>query len=282
MQLFPELMSKSFSLFNILLIVSLMCFVVPSSNAQDLEVGLFGGAAYYLGDINPGKQFNEAQPAFGLIVRYNASTRWAFRFSATTAEVTAQDAIVKFNETRGLAFKTRINDFAAIAEFNFFNYFTGSKRDYVTPYIFGGISIFQFSPKALDGTDLQSIGTEGQYTQDLISGERVGPEPYNKMSFSIPFGVGVKYSLGKRVGLAIEWRMQKAFTDYIDDVSTKYADVSPDKQPYADPSGKFDADMQRGDKETNDWYSFAGITLTYKFNLIGKQKCENFNSKNHW
>lgn len=275
-------MRKSFSLYNILLTVSLMWFAMPETNAQDLEVGLFGGAGYYLGDINPGKQFSEAQPAFGLIARYNANTRWAFRFSATTAEVTAQDAVVKFNEIRDLAFKSRINDFAIMAEFNFFNYFTGSKRDYVTPYIFGGISIFSFAPQALDGTDLQSIGTEGQYTQDPITGERVGPAPYNKMSFSIPFGVGVKYSLGKRIGLAFEWRMQKTFTDYIDDVSTKYVAVAPAVQPYADPSGNFDADMQRGDNETNDWFSFAGITLTYKFNLIGKQKCDNFNSTNHW
>ena len=269
-------MSKSFSLINILLIISFMWFYMPSSKAQDLEVGLFGGGAYYLGDINPGKQFSEVQPAFGLIARYNASTRWTYRLSITTAEVTAQDAVVKFNEARGLAFKTRINDFAAIAEFNFFDYFTGSKRDYVTPYIFGGISIFQFTPKALDDTDLQSIGTEGQYTQDATTGERVGPEPYNKVSFSIPFGVGIKYSLGKRVGLAVEWRMQKAFTDYIDDVSTNYANVAP-----VDPSRKYDAGMQRGDKTTNDWFSFAGITLTYKFNLIGKQKCENFNNSNY-
>ncbi len=66
-------MRKSFSLYNILLIVSLMWFAVPETNAQDLEVGLFGGAGYYLGDINPGKQFSEAQPAFGLIARYNAT-----------------------------------------------------------------------------------------------------------------------------------------------------------------------------------------------------------------
>ncbi len=74
----------------------------------------------------------------------------------------------------------------------------------------------------------------------------------------------------------------ETFTDYIDDVSTKYVAVAPAVQPYADPSGNFDADMQRGDNETNDWFSFAGITLTYKFNLIGKQKCDNFNSTNHW
>lgn len=264
-------MSKSFSLINILLIISFMWFYLPSSKAQDLEVGLFGGGAYYLGDINPGKQFSEVQPAFGLIARYNANTRWTYRVSITTAEVTAQDAVVKFNEARGLAFKTKINDFAAIAEFNFFDYFTGSKRDYVTPYIFGGISIFHFTPRAIDstGADLHAIGTEGQYLEG-------GPKIYNKVSFSIPFGIGVKYSLGKRVGLAVEWRMQKAFTDYIDDVSTNYADV-----PGSDPTANFKPDMQRGDKTTNDWFSFAGFTLTYKFNLIGKQKCENFNKSNY-
>lgn len=273
-------MRNLISLRNTTLIFSLLWFFMPQSNAQDLEVGLFGGAAYYLGDINPGKQFNEANPAFGAIARYNANTRWTFRFSATTAEITAADANVKFNEARGLAFKSRINDFGLIAEFNFFDYFTGSKRDYFSPYIFGGISLLQFSPQALDGTDLQSLGTEGQFTNDPVTGERIGPEPYNKFSFAIPFGVGVKYSLGKRVGIAFEWRMHKAFTDYIDDISTDYAEVAATVSPYADPTGSFEAGMQRGDKETNDWYSFAGITLTYKFSLLGKQRCDDFNLTN--
>lgn len=248
--------------------------------AQDMEVGLFGGVNYYIGDINPAKHFSQPEPAFGLIARYNPNTRWTFRASITMGKLIGNDTIVKFNESRQLAFETRVNDFSLIAEFNFFDYFTGSKRDYVTPYIFGGVSVFSFNPKHPDGTDLQSIGTEGQQDTDS-NGNRLGPAPYNKFSFSIPFGIGVKYSLGKRVGLAVEWRIHKTFTDYLDDVSTTYASLPVAKQKYGDPGLNFDAGMKRGDESTRDWFSYAGITLTYKFDLRGKQRCDNFNQTNH-
>jgi hypothetical protein len=51
--------------------------------------------------------------------------------------------------------------------------------------------------------------------------------------------------------------------------------------PYGDPTGSFDKGMKRGDTSTNDWFSYAGITLTYKFDLIGNQRCDNFNQTNH-
>ena len=250
------------------------------NQAQDMEVGLFGGVNYYVGDINPSKQFSQPEPAFGFIARFNPNLRWAFRVSITTGKLIGDDAVVKFNENRGLAFESQVNDFSLIAEFNFFEYFTGSKRDYFTPYIFGGISVFTFDPRHPDGTDLQAIGTEGQQNTDA-NGNRLGPAPYNKVAFSVPFGIGVKYSLGKRVGLAAEWRIHKTFTDYLDDISTVYADLPPANQPYGDPTGSFDAGMKRGDESTNDWFSYAGITLTYKFDLRGKQRCDNFNQTNH-
>jgi hypothetical protein len=274
-------MKKNHKSFLGLKLIGLLLFFPFIQQAQDLEVGLFGGLNYYVGDINPARQFSQPEPAYGLIARYNPNTRWAFRASFTMGKLIGDDAVVKFNESRALAFETQVNDFSLIAEFNFFDYFTGSKRDYVTPYIFGGFSVFSFNPKHPDGTDLQSIGTEGQQDID-VNGERLGPAPYNKMSFSIPFGVGVKYSLGKRIGLALEWRMHKTFTDYIDDISTVYAELPPSKiLPYGDPTRSFDKGMKRGDSSTNDWFSYAGITLTYKFDLIGKQRCDNFNQTNH-
>ncbi len=251
-------MKKNHKSFLGLKLFGLLLLLPFIHQAQDLEVGLFGGVNYYVGDINPARQFSQPEPAYGLIARYNPNTRWAFRGSFTMGKLIGDDAVVKFNESRALAFETRVNDFSLIAEFNFFDYFTGSKRDYVTPYIFGGFSVFTFDPKPFYDNQVQNPG----------QAEGVS---YNQMAFSIPFGVGVKYSLGKRVGLAAEWRMHKTFTDYIDDVSTVYA--------Y--PTGNFDAGMKRGDSSTNDWFSYAGITLTYKFDLIGNQRCDNFNQTNH-
>lgn len=257
------------------------------TGAQTLEVGLHGGLSYYIGDINPATQFNQATPAFGVLARYSRGMRWSFRAVFTATELTADDATVGSNTTRGLGFKSTVNDLSVVAEFNFFDYFTGSKRDYVTPFIFAGFSGFQFTPRSLDGTQLRPLGTEGQYTNNA-DGERIGPKPYNQFGFSIPFGLGVKYSLGKRVGLTVEWRMHKTFTDYLDDVSTNYYLDGPTINPnieaqlLSDPTQTHLAGMHRGNKNTNDWFSYAGVSLTYKFNLQKRNNCNDFNQGNIW
>ena len=128
-----------------LLILVIILFGIGSKTplkAQDIEVGIFGGGAYYIGDINPQKHFNDIRPALGFVGRYDLGTRWAFRFSYTNSEVRSDDSKVKYREERMLSFKTKINDFSIITEFNFLPYFIGSKRDYFTPYIFGGVSVF--------------------------------------------------------------------------------------------------------------------------------------------
>jgi hypothetical protein len=252
--------------------------ITSGLRAQTLEVGVFGGGAYYIGDINPALHFNQLKPSFGAIARYNSGVRWAFRLSLSTAEVTSDDSKVKFDEDRQLGFKTRINDASVVAEFNFLDYFTGSRKDYFTPFIFGGFSVFQFTPKSLDGVSLRPLGTEGQN----IGFD--GRKKYSNIGFSVPFGVGFKYSITKRLGMAFEWRMHKTFTDYIDDVSTTYylsgPSINPgsEEQLLSDPAMVHEPFMQRGNRKTNDWFNYTGISLTYKFNLGNRSSCNSFDN----
>jgi len=110
---------------------------------------------------------------------------------------------------------------------------------------------------------LQPEGTEGQ--NDNFNDR----SPYNQYSFAIPFGFGFKYSLTDKFGLTFEWGMRKTFTDYIDDISTTYAD---DPSVIADPTQTHSAYMQRGDDQTMDWYNYTGVTITYKFDLRNKKR----------
>jgi hypothetical protein len=246
--------------------------------AQTLEVGIFGGGAYYIGDINPALHFNQTQLSYGGLARYNANTRWAFRLSVSSSEITADDSNVKFNEDRALGFKTRVNDASFVAEFNFLEYFTGSKKDYFTPFIFGGASVFQFTPRSLDGISLRSLGTEGQNVGFD------GRKQYSNIGFSVPFGIGFKYSLTKRLGMAVEWRMHKTFTDYFDDVSTTYYlssnSINPNEPSHvlSDPAMNHEPGMQRGDRKTNDWFNFTVVSFTYKFNLGNRNSCNSFDN----
>ena len=89
----------------------------------------------------------------------------------------------------------------------------------------------------------------------------------------------MKISLARRFGLAVFWEIHKTFTDYLDDVSKTYYLDGPainkdDPTQYlSDPTLSYTPGMQRGNSRTNDWYSFSGITLTYKFNLLSPRRC---------
>ena len=69
----------------------------------------------------------------------------------------------------------------------------------------------------------------------------------------------------------MEYGARKTFTDYLDDVSTTYpgdnlADMSSTAIEMSDPSNIHDSEKARGNPNKKDWYSFAGITLSFKLN----------------
>ncbi|KAF0129618.1 MAG: hypothetical protein FD155_2210 [Bacteroidetes bacterium] len=227
----------SASVYLVHMIKKLVVFFVLSTlffgaEAQNLEVGAFGGVSYYNGDLNPGMPYNKPEPSFGVLGRYSKGTRWAYRGAFTTGKLSSDGKYARVNTMADSAFTTSISDISVIVEFNFFDYFTGSQKDYVTPYIFGGISYF---------------GTGDNFNQSI---------GFNR--FSIPFGFGFKYSIGKRLGISAEWKMHKALADDLEqDVTFETGSSDPN---------------------TNDWFGYTGIGITYKFNLEKRQACNSYNN----
>lgn len=267
-----------------ILIIILVLFSSKFTFAQFCrsELGIFGGVSYYLGDLNPSKQFLFSKPSFGLIYRYNFTPRWTMRLNAAYGGLEGNDAVARTNIDRNLNFKSNIFEFSAQVELNFLPYITGDKKQYISPYIFGGVGMFHFNPKSLsdDGIlyELQSLGTEGQGTTLPDS-----KKPYSRTNLCFPFGIGMKFSIHKSICIGAEWGMRKTFTDYIDDVSTKYpnlgvltaelgktsAEMSDRSLSHKPPLNEDHTGMQRGNENTKDWYSFAGIFITFKIKPKG-------------
>ncbi len=241
---------KNNKVLTVFLLLVLSLAMPKNLKSQIVEVGATAGLSYYVGDINPSKHFLQSKIGYGGSVRYYQNLRWAFRLQYSRMNLTSSDAVVGFRPERDLAFRSAVNDIAFMAEFNFFEYWTGSRNDFITPYIFAGVSFLNFKSTNLYGEELQPQQNEGV--------------DYDTYSWSIPFGMGVKYSLTKRLGLTLEWRMHKTFTDYIDDIEGYYLE---------------DPEMQRGNGNShmfgynNDWYGFLGMTISYRFNLPKKVIC---------
>jgi len=264
-------MKKSF------LVGLLSFFFIYGLKAQDFyrsEVGVFLGGSYYLGDLNPSKHFLKTKFAGGIVYRYNFTPRWALKVNALMGGLEASDAVSKANIDRNLSFKSYIFDFSAQVEFNFLQYVTGDKNHFISPYIFVGASLFNFSPKAeYDGKwyELQSLGTEGQGT--TIPDTK---KPYALTTVAIPFGIGLKISPHKLISLGLEYGIRKTFTDYIDDVSSTYADPvvlaaenGVAAAALADRTISDEIKLQhpgtaRGNPKTKDWYVFTGVTVAFR------------------
>ncbi|MCC7302307.1 MAG: hypothetical protein IT233_06675 [Bacteroidia bacterium] len=263
---------------KIVILLALLLPLLPAAqniNYRGSEFGLGLGAGYYLGELNRKGHFSYVtRPAAGLIYRYNINPRFSFKGNLVFGTLQGDDSRtgVPSSVQRNAHFKSPVTELAAEIEFNFLNYVIGNHKTYFTPFVFGGIGLFRFNPKAQLGNNwvaLQPLGTEGQGSS--LNGDK----KYALIQPALPFGLGVKAWISSRIGITVEWGWRKTFTDYIDDVSKTYVDptvLAVENGPVASyfsdtsltPDNISNVGKQRGDATDKDWYSFALITLSFK------------------
>jgi len=286
---------------SIIITVFFLCFLFSTSSTKaqvvsSTEIGIMAGGSYYLGDINS-KHFDYMMPSGGIVVRKNVDRRITVKGELLLGLIRGNDNR-NTNDTslfnRNLHFRSPIYELSGQVEFNFLPYETGNSLYPWTPFVFAGVSIFRFNPQAEanngDWVDLQPLGTEGQGTTAFPDRKK-----YALTQFSIPMGGGVKIAVNKTFNIIIEYGIRKTFTDYLDDVSTTYPGgnlidmstlaiemsdknidvLNSDGDPYKQWNSQWQSrgkDTQRGNSKNNDWYTFTGITLSFKL-LSETSKC---------
>ena len=269
-----------------LALISVLIFSIAAKAQQfkaNNEIGVLLGASYYLGDLNT-THFYQSSPAAGLIFRHNIDKRFSYKaeimyLNLNSDERNSKDTIAR---DRGLHFRSPVYELSGQIEFNFLPYQPGNPLYTWTPFIYTGISLFHFNPEAENSNGkwvgLQELGTEGQGTTttfyDDLTGIEETREKYSLIQFSIPIGGGVKIAISESFNIILEYGIRKTFTDYIDDVSKTFVgsagnwpnDMTPAAVEMSDPRGTHINGDQRGDATKKDWYSFAGITLSFKLN----------------
>lgn len=265
-------------------IIGLIFFTFFSNPANSqvvssTEIGIMGGSSYYLGDIN-NKHFDYMMPSGGIVIRKNIDRRIVVKGELLLGYIRGDDSrnsndSAKLN--RNLHFRSPIYELSGQVEFNFLPYETGNSLYPWTPFVFAGVSLFRFNPQAEadngEWVALQPLVTEGQGTPEFQDRKK-----YALTQFSIPMGGGFKVAVNKTFNIILEYGIRKTFTDYLDDVSTTYTGgnllVSKKSNEMSDKSlnGPQARGFQRGDSKNNDWYTFTGITLSFKL-LSEKERC---------
>lgn len=256
-----------------LLTICLFVFSLNLARSQDIEAGILVGASNYGGDLVADRiNFGETQPAAGLLFRYYFSPKINLKASLSYARVSGDDENyndIAFREKRNLSFKSNIFEASIQGEYNILPFISNTKEYNWTPYVFGGVALYRFNPKAdFQGStvNLADFTTEG--------------EDYSLTQLAIPFGVGIKYSIGNRWNIGFEIGARKLFTDYLDDVSDEYVQLSGQAADIADRSEELDQFSQeqfspgdaRGNPANKDWYGIAGFTITKTFRSSGCTK----------
>jgi hypothetical protein len=268
-------------LFTKVILLPIYLFTLTQTlQAQYLEAGIFAGSANYKGDIAPTIELSEYHPAYGVSLRYNYTRYFSVKTNLLVGQISGSDANFQspIARERNLSFRSDITELSFQGEYSplGFDILAGKTT---TPYFFGGIGGFIFNPQAnINGTwyDLQPLGTEGQGMTGYNT-------KYKRFSLSFPMGIGLRFSLNRRVNLGFEIGMRRTFTDYLDDVSKYYPDLealrasSPTAAnlSYRRPelTGENDTPNQnRGTLKGKDRYLIMGINLS--FNLTDKYGME--------
>lgn len=193
------------------------------------ELGLFAGGAHYFGDLNPNLDIMRPGKALGAFHRVNFGPRFALRSGITVMQLAYKDAYssFKFNQQRNLSFQSNVFDINTQLEFNFLtfvkNLYYNKQGWRYSPYVCLGAGIFMFNPQAEYGGqiyDLQPLGTEGQNDESYT-----GLGRYNLYSWSINYGVGMKYHITRNLSCGFELNIRRTYTDYLDDVSGQFVPV---------------------------------------------------------
>lgn len=223
-------------------IVAIVSLIVPQTlRAQEFaafsddddyryEIGGGFGLTGYLGDANTANLMKNPSWDFEACFRYIINPRFALKtqFYAGGLRGNSEQMENVFPDGKTFKFATTFYSASEMFEYNFFNFGMGrryQKLSKITPYLAAGLG----------------------FVLGATSGE-------SAFSFEIPFGMGLKYKVNKRLNVGMSFLMHKTFTDKMDGKDLN------------DPNMIKHAFMKN-----TDWYSTLTFTVTYEFSRRCKE-----------
>lgn len=254
-------------------------------NAQYFwETGLNIGASNYLGDIGGNEltrrdfvadmKLQKTNINLGGFVRYKISRLFSAQANISWLRISGDDKLSSnpARNARNLNFRNDIIEAAVQGQFFFYEVndlgHTYRHKDAFRAYVGIGAGVLYHNPKTSYNGEmvaLRPLTTEGK--------------KYTMVTAVIPASAGFYFVLNRNyhIGWNITWRT--AFSDYLDDVSTVYADNSQlpsslaielanrtDELNVSPAFGEnFTPGNKRGDSRHNDSYISTSIDMSYAF-----------------
>lgn len=222
-----------------LILLTLSIFVTQTTQSQIYEIGVFAGGSNFIGDVGATNYISPNQAAIGAIFKWNRSPRHSFRATVIFSDLEGNDSDSDDPRRvqRDYSFNTGILEVSAGMEFTFLDFDLHTNGFKGTPYLYTGISVANH--------DNYFFAPNGEYTS----------EDSSSWAYGIPMVLGYKQRIGNHLILAGEIGARYTFSDELDGSM---------------PDAEFREQFSFGNTNSNDWYVFSGITLTYTF---GRRPC---------
>jgi len=221
---------KRLWLFTVLFYLSLQ------SKAQFHELGAFLGAGNYIGDVGSSYFIFAENPAFGLVYKWNRTTRYSLRANAIIMNIKKSDYspadMARFN--RRYRFENQIKEFSIGVEINYIDFNLHESKKTLAPYLFLGAGFVRYNLFYHEPNTLKTIeyGKGGDLVIPAIAGVKSNISPFIVLGFEI----GARYTL----------------SDNLDG-------SAPETEAGIPNNLKF------GNLQNNDWYVFTGLTISFTF-----------------
>ncbi|MES2429756.1 MAG: DUF6089 family protein [Bacteroidota bacterium] len=248
-------MKNSFCFAKGIAMLLFSCLLYTSSFSQHLifgnqkasvEIGVTFGPSFFLGDLGGNKgvgtrflkdlNLELTKLMKGGFVTFNPNEWLGFRVGAQYTYIEGRDEIIKNSggqeltrKQRNLDFRSNVWEVYTAIEFCPTAYMLRNSENEtrLRPYFFAGVGAFHFNPQGsltdeagnVKWYDLKPLRTEGQGMEEYPDRKQ-----YKLTQINVPMGGGIKYFVSPKVNIGLEVAYRKSFTDYIDDVSTKYID----------------------------------------------------------
>ena len=189
-------------LFYILFLLAYVPIQAQDGEEYRMELGAGIGMMGYLGDFNSSLTKN-LQPMGTVLARYAFNPYMGLKFNISYGKIKGKSSDIKTYypkfATTPYEFNNTLIDVGTTYEYNFWPYGTG--REYrgaqrLTPFVFGGLG--------------------ATYVQIKNGAKKTA------FSANVPIGIGVKYKLGERTNIGLEWAMHFCLSDELDGQKDPY------------------------------------------------------------
>jgi hypothetical protein len=231
-------MRNLYLLFFLISTFSLFGQSFEGNKSKALEAGFLFGMTNYSGDLaEKNIQISETKLGYGAYVRYLFSKHFALRAHLISGSISGDDKHAKDPDIlrRQFRFNTNLLEVGLCGEWHILGRkgenSIGEKQRYFSPYVYLGLGM------AFSDANATHYGPP---EDEVIFFKTPLPEVAEPQRFLLaPMGVGVQTELTDRVLLGLETGWRPVFSDKLDGVSIN------------------------GNPDKNDWYYYAGATVSF-------------------